>query len=79
MYADLAVSELFVELCVNYVGKGDNNMDMNYELSTSEKIVLEEVKLDEVTILEEGIQPGGMVCGLSCLGGAYCGVLCYKG
>lgn len=76
---DLDVSVLFVELCANQIGKGDKKMDMNYESITSEKIELEEVKLDEVTILEEGIQPGGMVCGLSCLGGAYCGVLCYKG
>ena len=35
--------------------------------------------LEEVSILEESIQPGGMVCGLSCLGGACCGALCFKG
>ncbi len=52
---------------------------MNFETDQVENVFFEEVKLDEVAILEESIQPGGMVCGLSCLGGAYCGVLCYKG
>ena len=37
-----------------------------------------EIKLEEISILEESIQPGGAVCGLNCLGGACCGVLCWK-
>ena len=51
---------------------------MKNETNHVENLLFEEVKLEEVAILEESIQPGGMVCGLSCLGGAYCGVLCYK-
>jgi|GEM_PF-4670611 len=40
---------------------------------------ISEIKLDEIMVLEEGIQPGGVLCGLGCIAaGVWCGVGCPK-
>lgn len=48
------------------------------ETNSAEKIVFEEVQLEEILILEESILPGGAICGAVCFGGATCGAGCIK-
>ncbi len=40
---------------------------------------LQEIVLDDMMVMEEGVQPGGVLCGLGCIaGGCYCGFGCPK-
>lgn len=49
------------------------------EVANKSVISLQEVLLDEIMVMEEGIQPGGLLCGLGCISaGVYCGFGCPK-
>lgn len=68
------VMALYVELVV-YEFRKERFM---LETNSAEKIVFEEVQLEEILILEESILPGGAICGAVCFGGATCGAGCIK-
>lgn len=52
-----------------------SNVNEGKELKTNE-VMFEEVKLDEINILEETNTPAlGVICGYSCYG-AVCGAIC---
>ncbi|PRR78422.1 hypothetical protein [Clostridium luticellarii] len=52
-------------------------MENSKNVIVLKNISMQEIKLEDVAVLEEGIQPGGLLCGLACIGGGvYCGVGC---
>lgn len=55
-------------------------MDLNNKTKEGANMVfIEEIKMDGISIMEEGIQPGGALCGLGCIaGGVWCGIGCPK-
>lgn len=59
---------------------GGINMDLNNKTKEGANMVfIEEIKMDGISIMEEGIQPGGALCGLGCIaGGVWCGIGCPK-
>lgn len=54
-------------------------MDLKNQKNDTSTIFVEEIKINEINILEEGIQPGGALCGMGCIaGGVWCGFGCPK-
>lgn len=52
-------------------------MDYSNKNEKSSVLEFEEIKLDDIEVMEEAVQPGGLICGLGCVaGGAWCGSGC---
>lgn len=44
-----------------------------------EELYLKEINIEEISVMEEGIQPGGALCGIGCIAaGVWCGFGCPK-
>lgn len=51
----------------------------SYQKEQDDCIRMREVDLETVAVLEEGIQPGGALCGVGCIAaGVWCGFGCPK-